>query len=229
MANTLLRVENLQATVGGKVVLDNLQFSVGKANVVALLGANGSGKSSLAMALLGDARFQIQELSEVFLDGKDLVKMSVDERARAGLFVAWQSPITIPGTSVFSLAKAAYESHGKRIEKLTEFKHKLEDLAARVGLPKEYVSRGVNEGFSGGEKKRLELLQLLLLQPKLAILDEMDSGMDSDGVKRLIGIVNEMKAGGTSFILITHNKKLLDSVAIDQTWEMKDGRLQTGI
>jgi Fe-S cluster assembly ATP-binding protein len=98
-----------------------------------------------------------------------------------------------------------------------------------VGLLKAYVSRNVNEGFSGGEKKRLELLQLLLLEPKLAILDEMDSGMDSDGVKRLIKIVNDMKNRGTSFILITHNKKLLDEVTIDQTWEMQHGQLQTGV
>lgn len=229
MTNALLSVEHLQVTVVGKVVLDNLRFEVDRAKVIALLGANGSGKSSLAMALLGDSRFQIQELSRVSLDDKDLVKMSVDERAKAGLFVAWQSPITIPGISVFSLAKAAYESRGKKIEKLTAFKQKLEDLAGQVGLPKEYVSRSVNEGFSGGEKKRLELLQLLLLQPKLAILDEMDSGMDSDGVKRLIGIVKEMKATGTSFILITHNKKLLGQLPIDQTWEMEHGRLQTGI
>ncbi len=229
MTIALLSVENLQVTVEGKIVLNGLKFAIAKSKVVALIGANGSGKSSLAQMLMGDARFKILEESKAQFLGHNLWKMGVDERAKVGLFVAWQSPITIPGISVFSLCKAAYESRGNKIEKLTDFKQKIEDLAAQVGLPKEYVSRNVNEGFSGGEKKRLELLQLLLLEPKLAILDEMDSGMDTDGVKRLIKIVNEMKTAGTSFILITHNKKLLDGVKIDQTWEMQHGQLQTRV
>jgi Fe-S cluster assembly ATP-binding protein len=155
--------------------------------------------------------------------------MSSDERARAGLYVAWQSPITIPGVSVFSLCKVSYEAIGQTITTLTEFKHHLEALAVRVGLTKEHISRNVNEGFSGGERKRLELLQLLLLTPKLAVLDEIDSGLDARGIKIVAEIMRELVAQGTSFILITHSKRLLDEMVVDHTWEMKHGKISAGI
>lgn len=225
MTDTLLSVRDLRVEVEGKLVVGGVSFVIDKAKVIALTGANGSGKSSLAMAMLGDSRFKVQGSSRMMFDSVDLLKMSVDERARAGLFVAWQNPVIIPGMSIFSLCKASYESRGKTIDKLTKFKVKLEELTNQVGLPKQYINRNVNEGLSGGEKKRLELMQLLLLQPKLAILDEMDSGMDSEGVKKLIRIVNEMRVNGTSFVLITHNRKLLDEIEIDETWEMRDGSI----
>ena len=228
MKNVLLEVVNLTASVNSKVVLRDFSIKVNEGEVVALMGANGSGKSSLTNTLLGSDQYVVQS-GQVTFEGKNLLKMRVDERAKAGLFVAWQSPIMIPGVSVFSLCKTAYELRGKKIAKLIDFKQKLEKLAIKVGLGKEYVSRGVNEGFSGGERKRLELLQLLLLEPKLVILDEIDSGLDSDGVGRLVSIINKMKTVGTSFILITHNKKLLNEVETDQTLEIAHGRLSTGI
>lgn len=219
MSKNRLDISGLQIAVEGKVVLNDFSLQIEAGEVAALIGANGSGKSSLAHALMGDSRYQILDSSIVQFGGVDLLQMSVEERAKAGLFLAWQTPVSIPGMSVFSLCKASYEAHGKKIAKLTEFKAKLEMLAKRVGLSKEYIARSVNEGFSGGERKRLELLQLLLLQPKLAILDEIDSGLDLNGVKILIQIVQEMSERGTSFLIISHNSKLIEKLGIKKTWK----------
>lgn len=224
----LLTISDLSVTVQGKTVLNGINMEISNGEVVALLGANGSGKSSLANVLMGNNAYEISGGRIEFV-GENIGAITVDERVRRGLYVVWQSPLSIPGVSVFNLAKASYESTGKTIEKLTEFKTKLEELAKRVGLGNEHVSRSVNEGFSGGERKRLEILQLLLLQPKLAVLDEIDSGLDSAGVLMVTKVINEMREKGTSFILITHNKKILEKVKIDQTLEISDGKLSARV
>lgn len=226
----ILEIKNLQVTVGTKTVIEGVNLTILSGTVTALVGNNGSGKSSLAMTLIGDPKYQVQKESEnLMFDGKNLHEMGVDERSRSGIFLAWQSPVTIPGVSVFSLCKASFESLGSTVSELVSFKKELEKLAHRVGLPASYIGRSVNDGFSGGERKRLELLQLLLLKPKLAILDEIDSGMDADGVKILIDIVLELKKTRTSFILISHNKQLLNDIVVDETLEMKNGKLSTRI
>lgn len=224
----LLTISDLSVTVSGKTVLNGINMEIGNGEVVALLGANGSGKSSLANVLMGNNAYEISG-GRIEFEGENLGAIAVDERVRRGLYVAWQNPLSIPGVSVFNLAKASYESIGKTIEKLTEFKIKLEELAKRVGLGNEHVSRSVNEGFSGGERKRLEILQLLLLQPRLAVLDEIDSGLDSTGVLMMAKVINEMREMGTSFILITHNKKILEKVKINQTLEISNGKLSTRV
>ncbi len=228
MNKPLLSVTNLQVTVDEKVVVDQLSLELSAGETAFLMGANGSGKSSLANVLMGNPNYRVSK-GEITFDGKDLLWMSSDERAKDGLFVAWQNPIVIPGVNVFNLCKSSYEAMGNSITSLTEFKKKLEELAAKVGLTTKHVARNINEGFSGGEKKRLELLQLLLLKPKLAVLDEIDSGIDSEGIKMTVQVIGEMKKQGTSVILITHNKKLLEDVVADQTWEMAHGRLSTGV
>jgi Fe-S cluster assembly ATP-binding protein len=228
MKHDLLSIAGLQVTVEGKTVVQSVDFKLGYGEVGAIMGPNGSGKSSLVMALLGSTQYSVRSTQLIF-EGKELLAMSSDERARAGLFAVWQNPVSIPGVSVFNLCRASYEAMGKTIPKLTEFKYQLEILAKDVGLTPEHISRNVNEGFSGGEKKRLELLQLLLLTPKLVILDEIDSGLDSKGISMVVKTINMLKQGGTSFILITHNKRLLDDVAVDTVWEMKHGQLQTRV
>lgn len=228
MNNPLLLIKNLQVTVEDKVVVDELSLELSAGETAFLMGANGSGKSSLANILMGNPSYSVTG-GEVVFGGRDLLTMSSDERAKAGLFVAWQNPISIPGVTVFNLCKSSYEAMGNKIDSLTEFKKKLEELAVKVGLTSKHIARNINEGFSGGEKKRLELLQLLLLKPKLAVLDEIDSGIDSEGIKMTVQILREMKEQGASVILITHNKRLLDEVQADHTWEMKNGRLSTRV
>jgi Fe-S cluster assembly ATP-binding protein len=217
----LLRIINLSVLVEKKKIITDFDLRVGENEVVALMGKNGSGKTSLAQVLMGDTRYRAGDGSRVLFGGKNLLKLDVTERARLGVFVAWQNPVTLPGVSVFSMCKACYEIRMGKVKKLTEFKKQLEDLATRVGLSEKHVGRNINEGFSGGEKKRLELLQLLLLRPKLAILDEVDSGIDAGGAEMVIKIINEMKKAGTSFLLITHNKKLLERIEVDNIVEMK--------
>lgn len=231
MNKPLLSITNLQVTVKGKTVIDGLSLELFEGETAFLMGANGSGKSSLANVLLGNKEYRISNIegAKITFDGKDLLAMTTDGRAKAGLFVAWQNPIAIPGVSVFNLCKSSYEAMGNTIPSLTEFKKTLEDLAKKVGLTNSHVVRNINEGFSGGEKKRLELLQLLLLKPKLAVLDEIDSGIDSEGIKMTVKILQEMKEQGTSVILITHNKKLLDEVSADHKWEISNGRLSTRV
>lgn len=212
MTKSILDIKNLQITVEEKVVLEGFNLLISEGQVVALLGPNGSGKSSVAMTLLGNPNYKVADTSRIEFLGKDLMQLSVDERAKAGLYIAWQNPVSIPGVTVFNFCKSITTQTGT----LVEFKKYLEDLLVKVGLPQEYLSRGVNEGFSGGERKRLEMLQLLLLAPKLAVLDEVDSGLDSKGVQILAEVINELKEKGTSFLLITHNTKLTDKVKVDQ-------------
>lgn len=212
MSESILEIADLEIEIAGKVILKDFNLEVAKGQVVAIVGPNGSGKSSLAMTLLGDSRYLVHEKSKIFFCDKDLLAMSVDERARAGLFVSWQNPITVPGISVFNFCKSITKWTGTMVD-LKKF---IEEKLVRVGLPKEYVSRALNEGFSGGERKRLELLQLLVLEPKLAVLDEIDSGLDTKGVEILMDVIEEMKVKGTSFVVITHSNKLIEKIKIEQ-------------
>jgi Fe-S cluster assembly ATP-binding protein len=217
-------VEELSIEITGKRVVEELSLEIGTGEVVALTGPNGSGKSSLAKTLLGDTNYRVVKGEVKFL-GSDLLKMEVDERARAGLMVLYQNPVVIPGVKVFNLVKTAKEARGEKIEEIVEFKVKLEELAENVGLTNEHIGREVNEGFSGGEKKRLELLQLMLLSPKLAILDEVDSGLDAEGRELVAKIVKEMREKGTSFMVISHYEKMLDLLQVDKSYRMRDGRI----
>ena len=225
----ILSVRKLSVSVADKAVLNEIDLEIAQTEVVALMGANGSGKTSFAQVLMGNPNYQITGDSTIQFDRKDLSSLSVDERARAGLFVAWQNPVSISGVSILSFLRVMHEANGGKIETLVGFRNKVKELLHRVGLSDDVLNRSLNEGFSGGEKKRFELLQLLLLKPKLAILDEIDSGVDIDGLRLISEIVNEMRnpfAGeGTTFILITHYKRLLDYILVDKVVIFANGKV----
>lgn len=225
---SLLTITDLSVNVTDKQVIDGVSANISRGQIVLLTGPNGSGKSSLANTLLGNSFWQVTGGAIAF-DGRDLLSMTPDERARSGLYVAWQSPVAIPGISVFTLCKAAYEAVGNKIDSVVAFKKQLDVFAERVGLTKEHIGRSVNEGFSGGERKRLELLQMLLLQPKLVVLDEIDSGLDEVGRAMVVAIIQELQKQGTAAIVISHYKDLLRSMRVDARWEMKHGRLHARI
>ncbi len=224
----LLEISDLAGSIGQKKVLKNISFQLKAGSLLAIVGANGGGKSSLAQILMGNPEYLVEQGSITY-DGSDLVSLKVEERASLGLYVAWQNPVTIPGVTVFSLCKAAYEANGHTIKKLVEFKKLLEELAVSVGLTAEHVARFVNDGFSGGEKKRLELLQLLLLKPKLVVLDEIDSGLDQDGRALIVKVARELRNGGTGLIVISHYDQLINELKPDNVLEMANGQLQARI
>lgn len=221
----LLLVKDLVVEVGGKVVVRGVSLELGRAEIAVLTGPNGSGKSSLTNALLGNENYLVKA-GEIRLEDKQLTEKKVDERACAGLLVLFQNPVVVPGVKVFNLAKSAYESMKGEVGEVVKFKRKLEQLCGEVGLPAEYVGREVNEGFSGGEKKRLEMLQLLLLRPKIAVLDEVDSGLDIEGREMVARVVGKMRKEGTAFLVISHYEEMIRELKFDKQWEMRNGRLQ---
>ncbi len=225
----ILSVSHLTVSVADREVFRDVSFTLRTGDVCVLVGPNGGGKTSLAMFLMGSTQYLVHPKrgTEVLFDGKDLLAMKPNERAKAGLYVSWQQPIAIPGVSVFSLAKASYENVVGAIDSVVAFKARVEELLARVGLPTTYVSRSVNDGFSGGERKRLELFQLLLLQPKLAILDELDSGLDRAGRALLTSVITDLTHVGTTFLVISHYDELIRDLPVSSTWKLEDGHLYT--
>lgn len=231
MKKDLLVIKKLVVTVDRKRVLDGVDLKIGEGEIVVIMGPNGSGKSSLAMTLMGSSEYVVETKSRVEFEEKNLLEMNIDERARLGIFLAWQSPVAIPGVSIFNLGKTAYQSlreargETSEFKSLIDLKNQLKKLMLKVGLSEQQLEKGVNEGFSGGEKKRLELMQMMLLRPKLVILDEIDSGLDIDGLRVVKQIVSEMAIKGTAFIVITHYSKLLEYLKPDKVWVMKRGKI----
>lgn len=220
----LLEISDLKVSVDSKLVVQGVSLSISKGEVHALMGPNGSGKSSLALALTGHPSYKAG--GKVKLDGKDLLSMSADKRAREGLMIAFQAPIAIPGVSVFHFLRQAYENLTGEKENVLDFKARLVDLMDKVGLDESFVKRYVNDGFSGGERKKLEVLQVLLFKPRLVILDEVDSGLDVDSLKVVAevvrGIVDE---GESSVLVISHYKRLLEYLKPDKVHIMGKGKI----
>jgi len=228
----LLSVENLQVSVAGQPVLRGVNLTVQRGEVHAIMGPNGSGKSTLAHVLAGRAGYQVTGGSVRYL-GRDLLALAPEERARAGLFLGFQYPVEIPGVNNAYLLKAALntirrergESEIDAFDFLTLVKARMQTMQIDEAL----LSRGVNEGFSGGEKKRNEILQMLVLEPVLAVLDETDSGLDIDALKLVARGINTLRSPERSFVLVTHYQRLLDHVVPDQVHVLARGRvLRTG-
>ena len=224
----LLRLRDLQVEVGGKRVLESVSLDVPAGALLVLMGANGSGKSTLGLALAGHPRYQVVG-GEARFAGEDLLAMSVEQRARAGLFLSFQAPPDVPGVKnnlfIRSAVNAVRESRGEVAIDAFDFLGDAKAAATRLGLPEAMLSRPVNDGFSGGERKRNELLQLSLLAPRLAVLDEIDSGMDIDGVRAIVDLVQSLRAQGTAFIVVSHYLQLIESLAPDAVLHLARGRI----
>lgn len=224
----MISIKNLKTNIEGKEILNSLNLQVNAGEVHAIMGPNGSGKSTLANVLAGNDSYEVTS-GEVIFNGKDLLELSPEDRAREGLFLAFQYPVEIPGISNATFLQTALNEIRKYRdeEELTpkEFLAMMREKAKVVGMDDSLISRAVNAGFSGGEKKRNEIFQLLMLQPKLAILDETDSGLDIDALKIVSNGVNEFKSKDNAVVLVTHYQRLLDYIVPDFIHVLYNGRI----
>ncbi|AFX70883.1 transporter [Francisella tularensis subsp. holarctica PHIT-FT049] len=226
----MLEIKDLHVSVGEqkKQILKGLNLTVKKGEVHAIMGPNGAGKSTLSNVLAGKDGYEITQGSITF-DGKDLNDLSISERAAAGIFLSLQYPIEIPGVSNVQFLKTALNSirkqNGEDEIDAISFMKKLKENMQVLKIDQKYMSRGVNEGFSGGEKKRNEMLQLMMLEPKLAILDETDSGLDIDALQVVSQGANSMRSADRSFLVITHYQRLLDHIQPDFVHVLADGKI----
>ena len=224
----MLDINNLQASVEGKAILKGVDLHVKAGEVHAIMGPNGSGKSTLSQVLAGRDTFEVTGGS-VTWDGQDLLAMPIEERARAGLFLAFQYPVEIPGVSNAYFLKAAVNAvrkhRGQPEFDAMDFLTRVKAEMKAVGMKEEFLYRAVNEGFSGGEKKRNEVLQMALLEPRLAILDETDSGLDIDALKVVADGVNRLRSPERALIVITHYQRLLDYIVPDKVHVLSQGRI----
>ena len=224
----LLEIKNLHVDVDGKKILNGLNLTVEKGQVAAIMGPNGSGKSTLAHVLAGKADYEVTE-GTVRLNGEDLLALSPDERAAKGMFLAFQYPLEIPGVATMTFLRTALNAQRKQRgqEELSapDFNRRVFDMAKKLEIDRDMLRRGVNVGFSGGEKKRNEILQMALLEPKLAVLDETDSGLDIDALKIVSEGVNRLRSPERSFVVITHYQRLLDYIVPDVVHVLSRGRI----
>ena len=224
----MLEIKNLHAKIGDKEILKGLSLKVTAGEVHAIMGPNGTGKSTLASIIAGKQDYEITA-GEILFEGKSLLDLSPDERAREGVFLAFQYPVEIPGVSTTNFMKAAVNAkrkhHGLEPIPAKEFLALMNEKRQLVELDKSYLSRSINEGFSGGEKKRNEIFQMAMLDPKLAILDETDSGLDIDALRIVADGVNKLKNKNNAFLVITHYQRLLNYIVPDFVHIMYDGRI----
>lgn len=224
----MLKINNLHAQVEGKSILKGINLEVNPGEVHAIMGPNGSGKSTLASVLAGNEAFEVTEGSITF-EGKDLLAMAADERSHEGVFLAFQYPVEIPGVSNINFLKAAInehrEAHGQDPISAKEFLTLVKEKSRLVELDNKLTNRSVNEGFSGGEKKRNEIFQMAMLEPKLGILDETDSGLDIDALRIVANGVNQLRNTDRSFVVVTHYQRLLEYIVPDFVHILYDGKI----
>lgn len=226
----MLNIKNLYVSVGGKEILKGINLSMKQGEIHAIMGPNGAGKTTFAQSLMGNPKCNIKFKISNFkyqINGEDMFDKNVEDRARAGLFVAFQNPVEIEGVSIFSFLKASYASIFSQEEfSFLSFKNKINKVLKELLFNEDFIKRFVNKSFSGGEKKRMEILQMLILKPKFAILDEIDSGLDLDFLKKVTKIIkNAVKKYKIGLILITHNPKIFNYLQPDFIHILKDGKI----
>ena len=224
----MLEIKNLHANINGKEILKGINLSVKAGEVHAIMGPNGSGKSTLSSVLVGNPAFEVTE-GEVIFNGKNLLDLEPEDRSREGIFLSFQYPVEIPGVSMVNFMRAAINAKrkywGEEPLSATDFLKMMREKRAIVELDNKLASRSVNEGFSGGEKKRNEIFQMAMLQPRLSILDETDSGLDIDALRIVSQGVNQLKSDKNATIVITHYQRLLDYIAPDFVHVLYKGRI----
>ena len=224
----MLEIKDLHVEIDGRKILNGLDLTVGKGEVHAIMGPNGSGKSTLAYVLAGKEDYRVTA-GRVLLDGEDLLAMEPDERAAKGVFLAFQYPLEIPGVATMTFLRTALNAQRKKRgeSELTtpDFMRLVRETSARLGIDQEMLRRGVNVGFSGGEKKRNEILQMAMLQPRLAVLDETDSGLDIDALKIVADGVNRLRSPERAMVVITHYQRLLNYIVPDVVHVLSRGRI----
>jgi len=224
----MLKIDDLHANAGETPILKGINLEVKAGEVHAIMGTNGSGKSTLGHVLAGREGYEVTSGSVRFL-GRDLLELEPEDRAREGLFLAFQYPVEIPGVSNMEFMKAAVDAlaeyRGEEPPDSVTFMKRAREICQQVDLDQNFLKRGVNEGFSGGEKKRNELMQMMLLEPKVAILDETDSGLDIDALKVVANGVNQLRTEDRGFIIITHYQRILDHIEPDYVHVLSRGRI----
>jgi Fe-S cluster assembly ATP-binding protein len=224
----LLEVKDLHVEVDGKKILNGLDLVVEKGSVQAIMGPNGSGKSTLAHVLAGKDEYVVTQ-GQVLLDGEDILALPPDERAARGLFLAFQYPLEIPGVATMTFLRTALNAQRKKRGEpellVPQFVKRVNEVAGKLGIDKDMLRRGVNVGFSGGEKKRNEILQMALLEPRLCVLDETDSGLDIDALKIVADGVNRLRSPERAFVVITHYQRLLNYIVPDVVHVLSRGRI----
>jgi Fe-S cluster assembly ATP-binding protein len=222
----ILEVKNLHVSVDGKEILKGISFAIAEGETVALMGPNGSGKSTLAYAIMGHPRYVIED-GEIFYLGKNITSMKPDERSRLGIFLSFQHPKTIPGVSVSNFLRMAVNARRTEETRLSvmHFREKLDIELSHLKMDSSFVERYLNEGFSGGEKKRMEILQLAMLEPRLAVLDETDSGLDIDALRIVAEGINHVKTNNMTILIITHYQRILNYVKPDRVIIMMNGKV----
>ena len=223
---SVLEIKDLHVSIEDKEILKGVNLTLKTGEIAAIMGPNGTGKSTLSAAIMGNPIFEVTQ-GEILLDGENILEMEVDERARLGLFLAMQYPSEIPGITNAEFIRAAMNAGKKDDENISvrDFIMKLDEKMELLGMKEEMAERYLNEGFSGGEKKRNEILQLLMLEPKFALLDEIDSGLDIDALKVVSKGVNAMRGEGFGAMIITHYQRLLNYITPDIVHVMMDGRV----
>lgn len=222
----MIKIINLKAKIGEKEVLNGVNLSIGDGEILALMGPNGSGKSSLAATIVGDKKYEVVD-GEILFDNEDILSLKTDQRANLGVYLAFQNPVAIPGVKVRELLLAALRTKEKSVKvSALELKKRVEEEAEKLSLSPELLDRGINDGFSGGERKKMEVLQMRVLKPKLLILDEIDSGLDIDALATIARSVVEMtKETGMSVLVITHYQRILNYLTPDRVAVMKGGKI----
>lgn len=225
MADKLLQIQKLSAGIGDKTILHDVSLEINPGEIHVLMGPNGAGKSTLGYTLMGSPEYSVSG-GHIFFDGEDITSYSADKRAKTGIFLSFQEPLEVPGISLESFIRSSMQQVSGQKIKLFSFQKELEKAMDILNMNHSYAGRDLNVGFSGGEKKKSEILQLLMLKPKLAILDETDSGLDVDAVRTVSkGIEEYQKSVGGSLLIITHSTRILESLHVDRTHVMVKGHL----